>query len=307
MEQGRVAVIFGGASGIGLGVAKLCRHKIGMKVAIADISQDALNKAEKELVNGSNKDSLSLLLVQCDATNEKQVKAFADQIYQKWNDVGFLFNNTGIMRADSAYNTSLEDWKRVMSVTFDATVVGTHIFVPRMLTQANKDCVIVNTSSIAGLMNSSESTGTPYTVAKFASRVFSESLALELRNTKISVHCLCPGPVNTNLLVNSKSQNESFAFESSSVGINEELLSRALSPDFVAEKLYEGVKNKNFYIVVTAKTLPKQILAEMMRFVADDVERGSIALSYVAPSPERKQEINARYAKVLQGLKKASL
>ena len=101
MEQGRVAVIFGGAAGIGLAVARRCKNNLGMKICIADI-----DKAQLELVR---KEFPSDLCVYCDATDSEQVKKFADEIYSKYNDVGFLVNNTGIVRGNSAFKTSLQD------------------------------------------------------------------------------------------------------------------------------------------------------------------------------------------------------
>jgi len=297
MEPNRVAVIFGGASGIGLATAHLCRNKVGMKLAIADIDDKALANLKAEFPDA--------LCVKCDAADESQVKQFAEQVYAKFNDCGFLFNNTGIVRGDSAYKSRLDDWRKVMRVTFDAAVVGTSEFVPRMQQQPNKKCVIVNTSSIAGLMNSFLETGAPYTVAKHASRIYSEALALELRGGPISVHVLCPGPVNTNLLTNSRAKTETFAFEKSKGGINDEVLANALTPEHVAEQLYDGVvRRKRFYIVVTAEMTPPQVIAELMRFVADDVEYGSeVSLSYVNPTPERKKEV---YKRVSQAFKRTS-
>jgi NADP-dependent 3-hydroxy acid dehydrogenase YdfG len=115
MDSGRVAVIIGGVNGIGLAVATLCL-KIGMKVAIADIDQAGLDKVQTQHGDAA------VLCVKCDATNRGDVKAFADKVYNKWNDVGLLFNNTGVMRSDSAYATSLEDWKLMFEVTFFAGV-----------------------------------------------------------------------------------------------------------------------------------------------------------------------------------------
>ena len=295
MKPQRVAVIFGGASGIGLAVARLCANKVGMRLAIADIDENALAQVQKEFP--------SAICQRCNASDEREVKDFADQVYAKWNDCGFLFNNTGIVRGDSAYKSKLEDWRKVMSVTFEAEVIGTHEFLPRMLKQEFKEAVVVNTSSVAGLANSGLETGAPYTVAKFASRVFSECLAFELRsNPNISVHVLCPGPVNTRLMQNSKKDGEAFEFEKVPFGLSEELLStKGLSPEYVAEKLSEGILNKKFYIVVTNKNFPVSLIAEMLRMVADDVERGStIALSYVKPIGDRKKEIGNRFMQAIQ-------
>lgn len=299
MEPNRVAVIFGGASGIGRAVAEAC-VKRGLKVAIADVNETLLEEARKQFPK-------ECMVVRCDATNEKDVKQFADAVYAKWNDCGLLMNNTGIMRGDSAFQTSLTDWQMVMKLTFEAHVIGTNEFVPRMLKQANKRAVVVNTSSVSGLVNSGKSTGVPYTIAKHASRIYSESLAIELANTGISVHVLCPGPVKTRLMMNSKTEGENFEFERRPGGINQEALDNGLTAEFVAEKLIQGIAAGLFYIVVTKSDMSPTIMSEMMHIVADDVADGTGPLSYMTATGDKRKAYGARFVAAAKRKTKAFL
>ena len=236
-----------------------------MKVVVADVDAQALAALDFDLC------------ARCDATDPAQVNALADQVYERFGDVGVLFSNTGIMAGDASFDTPLAVWNKVMSVTFTANVVCCNAFVPRMQRQARKRAAVVLTSSLSGLLNTCAQTGAAYTVAKNATRVYAESLAVDLLRSSpsISVHCLCPGPVNTPLLRNSRLETgkQSFAFEKD--GINDEVLQNGLQPSAVAEALFKGVADGRFYVVVVdPKTSNASLIAEAMRMQVDVVENG---------------------------------
>lgn len=279
--NGRVAVIFGGASGIGKAIAGRCLQTHGMICYIIDLDGEAINDTRKHFNNHKN-----LHLIRGDSTDELFVNKLAEDIFQKHKDGVFaLFNNTGIARGYSTYQTPLPEWRKCMSVTFEANIISCNAFVPKMLQQQNKEAIIVTTSSLAGLLNSFWETGAPYTIAKHASRLFSEALSKELANTAIRVYCVCPGPVNTNLMKNSYKiggEVKSFGFENNPNAINEQKLREGLSPDQVAQAVEDGIRNNRFYIVVPEER--KDGVAAIMASVARDVlVGGKEPLSYQNP------------------------
>ena len=289
----------GGASGIGLAVAEKCK-RAGMITVVADIDRNAIKAVEAKFD----------LAVVCDATDPQQVKQLAELVCSKFNDIGFLMSNTGIMAGDSGFTTPLSTWRKTFEVTFMANVIAASEFVPRMLKQQQKKCVWINTASVAGLFNAHRESGTPYTVAKNASRIYTESLARELADTHISVHCLCPGPVNTALLRNSRIDPsvDKFSFEKDPMGMNEAALEQGLSPNEVADSLFDGIAKKKFYIVVTAASNNQALMAEMMRFTADDVENGiSMPLSFRNSSDESRKRLFAAYKRGAKMAKQSKL
>ena len=174
MEIGRVAVITGAASGIGYAAAEKCLQ-IGMKVCLADISAKNLESAKKQLAEklaslSDQSGSSNLMAFECDVADAQAVERLKDAVYAEWGEVGFLFNNAGIVErsnATSVLTSSLNDWKNVLGVNVLGVVNVLQQFVPHMQAQET-DCVVVNTGSYAGLLNASRigfGSGVPYSGA----------------------------------------------------------------------------------------------------------------------------------------------
>lgn len=310
--NGRVAVITGGASGIGYAMAKKCLLELGMKVAIADINQERLTIAENQLkglvnssgssctggIGGSSPNGNSrVMAVRCDVTKIEDLINLREKVYNAWGDVAFLANNAGIVTGYSSYKTSPAEWKAALDITMMGVIYGCHVFVEKMLQQPKKDCVIVNTASVAGVVNSWESTGMPYTLAKNGVRIYSEGLYQELQNSKIKVFVLCPGHVNTNLANSSKNLSESSTGQkfreeehASPMGINNKTLEQGMTPEFVVDSLLQNIRKDNFYAIVTnPASFPKQMLIEMARFTVDDMESGKGPVKIEKRSKEQKK------------------
>ena len=152
--SGRVAVVTGAASGIGLAMAKHFANE-GMKLVIADVDATALAHAYKSLLACG----ASVLAVQTDVSSEPQVAALADAAYAEYGAVHLLCNNAGVAPAAlrmMAWETRLSDWEWVHQVNFMGVLHGVRTFVPRMLAGGDEGHV-VNTASVAGLI----SAGTP--------------------------------------------------------------------------------------------------------------------------------------------------
>ncbi len=192
--QGKVAVITGGASGIGLGLARRCATE-GMRIVLADIEAAALTRAADELRAGG----AQVLAVPTDVAQAAAVDELARQTMDHFGAVHLLCNNAGVGGGGTVWESSLADWQWVLGVNLWGVIHGLRAFVPLML---NGDSAghIVNTASIAGL------TVTPgigtYTVSKHAVVALSETLYQELaqRKAKIKVSVLCPGFVNTRIM-----------------------------------------------------------------------------------------------------------
>jgi NAD(P)-dependent dehydrogenase (short-subunit alcohol dehydrogenase family) len=186
--KGRVAVITGGASGIGRGVAEELLSR-GAKVVIADIERGALEKTAKEI--GAHG-------VVTDVSNVDDVRALADETLRTFGKVDILCNNAGVGPFCKIEELSLEDWKWIVGINLWGVIHGINVFLPHLI--ANPDGGhIVNTASQAGLM------GFPmvgaYTATKFGVVGLTEALALELAqdHPKVGTGVLCPGPVRTNI------------------------------------------------------------------------------------------------------------
>jgi NAD(P)-dependent dehydrogenase (short-subunit alcohol dehydrogenase family) len=175
--HGRVAVVTGGASGIGFGLARRFAQE-GMKVVIADIERAALDEAVADLRQGG----ADVIAVPTDVSRAESVEALARQAFDAYGDVHILCNNAGVTTRGASAETpatweySLQDWEWVLGVNLMGVVHGIRSFLPRMLAHG-REGHIVNTASINGLVTIS---GAPYGVSKFGVVRISEGLYYEL-------------------------------------------------------------------------------------------------------------------------------
>lgn len=197
--KGGVAVITGGASGIGLEFARTAAG-LGMKLALADIQQDVLDEAVKSLRD----EGTEVIGVRTDVSKDEDVKALADQTMQAFGKINLLFNNAGVSLGGMIWEPSRKDWDWIMGVNVHGIVNGLRAFVPLMLDAARKDPGyeghIVNTASFAGLVMG-PAMGV-YGTTKYAAVAISESLYFDLDVMTEQIHCsvLCPTYIPTNIL-----------------------------------------------------------------------------------------------------------
>ena len=150
--KGRTAVITGGASGFGREFARIAQ-RLGMHIVIADVQQDALDKARGEIESSGG----SVLAMKVDVSEADQIQALADATLKRFGVPSLLFNNAGVGGTGGlVWEASPQDWKWVIGVNIWGVVHGTRIFTPLMLEAAAKDASfeghIVNTASMAGLL-----------------------------------------------------------------------------------------------------------------------------------------------------------
>jgi len=191
---GRVAVITGGASGIGLGIARSLLRK-GARVALADNRADAIGAALADL----NEHGDSVAGFEVDVSDLDQMRALADRVFERFGTVHILCNNAGITMPGRLWALTDAQWDRILGVNLHGVINGIRAFVPRMIEQGLGGHV-VNTSSLSGLFSVAGSGG--YAITKHAVVAVSETLALDFAELSIpiGVSVYLPGIVMTNIM-----------------------------------------------------------------------------------------------------------
>jgi len=243
--EGKVAFITGGARGIGLGIARAFARN-GVKLALADIDQAALATAKSELSELTAVETFIL-----DVRDRPAYARVADETESRLGPVSILCNNAGVAGGQHVTRLTYEYWDWVLGINLNGVINGIQTFLPRMLERGGGGH-IVNTASGAGLV--ATSAGILYTTSKFAVVGLSESLRLELEPYQIGVSVLCPGPVNTKIISNSRDTQphaptaEATKVWESAVAQANAFLAAGADPNAVGEMVLAAVKANQLYI-----------------------------------------------------------
>ena len=248
----RVAVVTGGASGIGFAMAERLAAE-GMKVVLADVEPGALDAAVKKLAAGG----ATVLGVRTDVSQAGDVERLAQKTLERFGAVHVVCNNAGVAVTGEAWENSLADWEWVLGVNLWGVIHGIRTFVPILLRQ-NEPAHVVNTASMAGL------TSNPgmaiYNVTKHAVVTLSETLHddLALRGSPVKASVLCPGFINTRIMDSARNRQGDAAHdpptpEASALGASIELALRegvkqGFAPSVVAQKVFEAIRDERFYV-----------------------------------------------------------
>jgi NAD(P)-dependent dehydrogenase (short-subunit alcohol dehydrogenase family) len=189
--EGKVAFITGGASGIGLGIAKACA-KYGMKVVIVDSRQDALDEAMKYF----KEKKLPVHPIKLDVTDREAYARAADEAEKVFGKIHVLVNNAGVASGGPAQMMTYKDWDFSMSVNIGGTINGLVTILPRIIKHGEGGHIIA-TSSTGGL--GAVGGVIIYNTTKYALAGMMETLATDLENLNIGASVLVPGPTTTNL------------------------------------------------------------------------------------------------------------
>ena len=182
-----VAVVTGGARGIGLAIAERFLAE-GHRVALLDIDHKTLRATEKRL-----DDPRRVVALVCDVADQKQVKPAIRRVTRRFGRIDALVNNAGIAIFEPILETSLAEWRRVLAVNLDGAFICTQACAPLML--AGGGGAVVNIASISGLRASTLRVA--YGTSKAALIHLTKQYAAELGTAGIRVNCIAPGPVDT--------------------------------------------------------------------------------------------------------------
>jgi NAD(P)-dependent dehydrogenase (short-subunit alcohol dehydrogenase family) len=249
---GKVGVITGGASGIGLALARRFGRE-GMKLVIADIQQDALDAAARDLEG----DGIEILAVQADVSDRAQVQSVADATMERYGALHLACNNAGVGSGGLSWELTENDWAWTLGVDLWGVIHGVGIFTPLIIRSGGGH--VVNTASMAGL--SSPPYMAPYNVAKHGVVALSESMFLELEMVEpsVGVTVVCPGWVQTGIHLSDRNRPTTGAQASTTTvtaGDAEnlrsfigQLIAGGITPESVADMVFDAVRDRRFYVL----------------------------------------------------------
>lgn len=247
--KNQIVVITGGASGIGKSLAY--RYgRAGYSICIGDIEEPALRGTIDEL----EKQGITANGYVLDVSSEASMHSFKETIVSEVGNPGIVCLNAGVGAGGPIESSSTRDWEWILAVNLWGVIYGIQCFLP-VLKQENDGHILV-TSSIAGHL-SYPGMG-PYNASKHAVLTIAETLYFELDQEKsgVGISALCPGLVRTGILDSDRNRHEKY--QSSALDqkddltdrkeLIEEIYANSLSPDVVADLVFEGIQKKKFYI-----------------------------------------------------------
>jgi NAD(P)-dependent dehydrogenase (short-subunit alcohol dehydrogenase family) len=252
--KGKTAVLTGAGSGFGLECARI-GAKLCMNLVLADVQQDALDKAALEMQDAG----AQVLAVRVDVSKASEVEALGRVVLERFGAPHFVFNNAGVAAGGLVWENTAQDWEWVIGVNLMGVAHGVRVFTPMMLEAAKNDPAyqghIVNTASMAGLLN------TPnmgvYNASKHAVVSLSETLYqdLALVTDQIGASVLCPFFVPTGITQSQRNRPAAAALaqptQSQLIGqamIDKAVDSGKVSAAEVAQKVFDAVAANQFYI-----------------------------------------------------------
>jgi len=259
MSPDHVAVITGGASGIGLAAAMRFAG-LGMKVCIADLGRDRLAAAEAKLAAAGG--TAAVMAAEVDVSRVEQLSELESAVRARFGGTDVLMNNAGISPGAKMFGP-LENWQRIFAVNLWGVIHGSQVFAPGMIARGRPG-LIINTGSKQGITTPP---GEPaYNVTKAGVKAFTEALQHELRNTagcRISAHLLIPGHVFTGLTARGRTEKPPGAWTPEQ------------TVDFMIARLGAG----DFYILCPDNDVPRSLDEKRMLWAAGDIVENRPALS----------------------------
>ena len=261
ISANHVAVITGGASGIGLAAA-LRFAEAGMKVCIADLGDDRLKAAAAKLSSAAPGGAADIMTAAVDVSRADAVAELEAGVAKRLGGTDILMNNAGIQPGSAMFGPA-DNWQRILGVNLWGVINGTQAFVPNMI-KRGRPGLIINTGSKQGITTPP---GDPaYNVSKAGVKAFTEALQHELRNTdgcKLTAHLLIPGFVFTGLTARGRTEKPAGAWTAEQ------------TVDFMIERLEAG----DFYILCPDNDVPRALDERRILWAAGDIVENRPPLS----------------------------
>ncbi len=206
--QGRVAVITGGARGIGLALSlTLAEH--GASIALLD-QLDAVASSADLVTEKTGRDALG---IRCDVTNEASVAEAFDAIVQRLGTPSVLVNAAGITSNSPALTTSIAEWERIFSVNVTGTFIPSQTFARHHVDSGQEIASIINVSSMSAFAVNLPQTQTAYNASKAAVSMLTKSVAVEWLPVGIRVNAIAPGYIASDMTRDFVAENQEMAAE----------------------------------------------------------------------------------------------
>ncbi len=261
MSPNNVAVITGGASGIGLAAA-MRFARLGMKVCIADLGTDRLAEAEAKLLSVAPGGAANIMARAVDVGRIEDVSELEVAVRERFGGADILMNNAGIQPGSKMFGPA-ENWRRIIGVNLWGVIHGSQIFAPHMIERGRRG-LIINTGSKQGITSPP---GDPaYNVSKAGVKAFTEALQHKLRNAvggRISAHLLIPGFVFTGLTARGRIEKPAGAW----------------TPEQTVDFMIERIDAGDFYILCPDNDVPRDLDERRILWAAGDIVENRPALS----------------------------
>jgi NAD(P)-dependent dehydrogenase (short-subunit alcohol dehydrogenase family) len=261
MSPNHVAVITGGASGIGLAAATRFAQ-LGMKVCIADLGAERLAEAATKLGSVAPGGAASVMTAAVDVSRFDEVAGLEAAVQKRFGGTDILMNNAGIGPDSNSFGP-LQNWQRILAVNLWGVIHGTQVFAPHMI-ERGRSGLIINTGSKQGITTPP---GNPaYNVSKAGVKALTEALQHELRNTdgcRINAHLMIPGHVFTGLTSHGRTEKPAGAW----------------TPEQTVDFMITRIDAGDFYILCPDNDVPRQLDERRMLWAAGDIVENRPALS----------------------------
>jgi hypothetical protein len=261
LSPDNVAVITGGASGIGLAAA-MRFARLGMRVCIADVGADRLAHAAAALTEAAPAGAVSVMAEITDVSRIDEIARLEAAVRARFGGTDVLMNNAGIQPGSKLFGPT-ENWHRILGVNLWGVIHGSQVFAPHMIARGRPG-LIINTGSKQGITTPP---GDPaYNVSKAGVKAFTEVLQHELRNaagSQISAHLLIPGFVFTGLTSRGRSEKPAGAW----------------TPEQTIDFMIERIGAGDFYILCPDNDVPRSLDERRILWAAGDIVENRPALS----------------------------
>jgi NAD(P)-dependent dehydrogenase (short-subunit alcohol dehydrogenase family) len=261
LSSGAVAVITGGASGIGLAAATRFARS-GLRVCIADTNAAGLAEAAAALASAAPKGADSVMTMVTDVSRRDDVVRLEAAVRHRFGGTDVLMNNAGV-QPDTTMFGPPANWELVMGVNLWGVIHGSQVFVPDMI-ERGQPGLVINTGSKQGITTPP---GSPaYNVSKAGVKAFTEALQHDLRNTvgsRLSAHLLIPGFVFTGLTARGRPEKPDAAW----------------TPEQTVDFAIDRIEAGDFYILCPDNDVPRQLDERRIAWAAGDIIENRPALS----------------------------